>query len=175
MAGSWRLPLCVLAITLLAASTASSFHGRFGMMRPPTVSNYYAVPIYCPPGPTVIPVPDAPRMPYAKPTAAPPSSTGEPPLAAPKASNDPRKPVIATSHAQGTSKAPAKDRCRVGFWNLSGHEVTVTIDGRTITLAKDRAATFDLEREFTWQVSGRPQNVERLPEGQATHEVLIRD
>ena len=97
-----------------------------------------------------------------------------------KTSNDSRMPVIVTSHAQSgalsaaTSPVP-KDRCRVGFWNLSGRDVTLVIAGKALSLAKDRAVTLDLEREFAWQVSGRSQHVERVGEGQATHEVVIRE
>jgi hypothetical protein len=186
----------------LLASSADAFNGRFGIGRTPTTtttsssySSYSVIPAtylvvpyyYCPPTPatpTVIPVPDA-RPGYANPVPAPPSSTGEPPLQKgimppAKTSNEARMPVIVTSHAQsgllsaGATPIP-KDRCRVGFWNLSGRDVTLVIGGQTISLAKDRAVTMDLERQFAWQVEGRPQHVERVGEGQATHEVVIRE
>lgn len=181
MAGSWRI-LFVVVASLLTASTASAFNGRFGLWRAPvSVSYYYVVPyVYCPPGPLVLPVPDArPGMRYAPATAAPPSGTVEPPLQK-KVSSEARMPVIVTSHALGGSAAPARpplanDRCRVGFWNLSGRDVTLTIDGKALSLPKDRAVTLDLERSFTWQVEGRPQHVERLAEGIATHEVVIQE
>jgi hypothetical protein len=150
------------------------------------VSYYYVVPYYyyCPPPPMVIAVPDA-RPGYAIPTPAPPSPlspTAEPPLqkGPTKAVNDPCLPVIVTSRAFGGSQVPGaapltKDRCRVGFWNLSGRDVTLVIDGKAWQLFKDRAVTLDLDRHFAWQIQGGTQRVERLPEGLAAHEVLIRE
>ena len=189
MAGVWRLSFCVVVVSALAASQASSFGGRFGSSSAPatTVHYYYAVPTtywvvpyyYCPPlaAPRVIPVPDA------RPTPAPPSPTGEPPLQKmieKKVSNDARMPIIVTSHAVGGNFVPgtmplAKDRCRVGFWNLSGREVTLMIEGKSWTLAKDRAVTLDLERQFSWQIEGRSQHAERVSDGQASHEIVIRE
>ena len=185
MAGAWRLSLCVVTVSLLAATSANAFGSRLGSWRSPaTVSYYYVVPYYyyCPPLPMVIPVPAATRPGYAIPTPAPPSATGEPPLqkVPAKAVNDPRLPVIVTSHALGGSHLPGaaplpKDRCRVGFWNLSGRDVTLLIDGKAWKLSKDRAVTLDLDRQFAWQIQGGTQRVERVPEGLATHEVLIRE
>jgi hypothetical protein len=183
MAGGWRLSLCVVAVSLLAATSANAFGGRFCTSRSPaTVSYYYVVPYYyyCPP-PMVIAVPDA-RPGYAIPTPAPPSPTGEPPLqkGPAKAVNDLRLPVIVTSHALGGTHVPGvaplpKDRCRVGFWNLSGRDVTLVIDGKAWQLSKDRAVTLDLDRNFAWQIQGGTQRVERVPDGLAAHEVLIRE
>ena len=193
MAGFGRSLFSVLVAWFLLTSSADAFNGRFGMGRAPSASSsyaaipatYLAIPYYyCPPTPTVIPVPDA-RPGYANPVPAPPSTTGEPPLQKgvmppAKTLNDPRMPVIVTSHAQSGALSAAaspipKDRCRVGFWNLSGRDVTLVIDGKAMSLAKDRAVTLDLERQFAWQVSGRSQHVERVGEGQETHEVVIRE
>ena len=180
MAGFWRLSLSVGITALFAASIAHAFNGRLGMSRVATVSQSYVLPYsyyYCPTSPTVIPVPDA-RPGQAIPTPAPASSTAEPPLQK-KVANDPRMPLIVTSHAIGGNYVPGsslpKDRCRVGFWNLAGREVTLVIEGKAYTLPKDRAVTLDLERQFAWQVAGRSQHVERIAEGQASHEVVIQE
>jgi len=184
MAGAWRLSFCVVTVSMLAASSANAFGSRVGPWRSPaTVSYYYVVPYYyyCPPLPIVIPVPDA-RPSYAIPTPAPPSTTGEPPLqiGPAKAVNDPRLPEIVTSHALGGGQLPGaaplpKNRCRVGFWNLSGRDVTLVIDGKARQLSKNQAVTLDLDRQFAWQIQGRTQRVERVPEGLAAHEVLVRE
>ena len=184
MAGAWRFSLCVVTVSLLAATSANAFGSRLGAWRSPaTVSYYYAVPYYyyCPPLTMVIPVPDA-RPGYAIPTPAPPSATGEPPLQKGplKAVNDPRLPEIVTSHALGGSHVPGasplpKNRCRVGFWNLSGRDVTLLIDGKAWKLSKDRAVTLDLDRQFAWQIQGGTQRVERVPEGLTAYEVLLRE
>jgi hypothetical protein len=179
MAGSWRLVLGVV-VAALSASPAEAFNGRLGWWRtPPTVSYYYVAPLYyyCPPlGPTVIPVPDASSG-WARPTAAPPSQTAEPPLQR-KAAGDPRMPVITASHALGTftpGKSPTPDRCRVGFWNLTGRDVTVQVEGKSVVVLRDKAVTLDLDRQFIWQIAGQTQHIERVPEGQPTYEVIMRE
>lgn len=176
MAG--RILLSVI-VACLSVSSASAFNGRFGLWRPPappTVTHYYVAPLYycLPTAPQVIPVPDA--SPFARPTPAPPSSTKEPPLQkmSQKTPDDPRMPVIITAHAGTVATKPA-ERCKVGFWNLSGRDVVLTIDGKAMKLAKDRAVTLDLDREFVWQVEGQPQHVERVLPTLATHEVVIRE
>jgi hypothetical protein len=140
------------------------------------VTYYYVAPhYYCVPGPTVIPVPDAPK--YARPTPAPPSSTGEPPLQK-KTSDDPRKPVIVASHALNDNskrEQTSSDRCRVGFWNLTGRDLTLRVAGKTMAIPRDRGVTLTLDRQFIWQIDGRSERMERVAEGQATHEVVIRD
>ena len=185
MAGISRMLFCVLLTMSFGASSATAFGGRlFGWGGSTTTHYYYASPaygsmpyMYCPPyaspSPMVIPVPDA------RPTPAPPSQTGEPPLQK-KASYDPRMPVIVTSHASGgnysTGSTPlAKDRCRIGFWNLTGRDITLTVDGKSWKLAKDRALTLDLPHQFTWQADGRLQHVERIAEGQTSQEIAIRE
>ena len=194
MAGFWRIALSVIVASFVTASAAHGFNGRFGMGRapsPPTTaySYYYAVPFYyyCPPtGPTVIPVPDArPGLNFANPIPAPPSQTGEPPLhkkdmPPAKTLQDLQKPVIVASHAIGGTHVAGKlaqspGRCRVGFWNLTNRDVTLMVEGKTWTLPKDRAVTLDVEGQFVWQIEGRTQTVERVADGLATHEVVIRD
>jgi Aspartyl protease len=70
---------------------------------------------------------------------------------------------------------PVNDRCRVGFWNLTGREVTLTVGDRTVTLAKHREISLDLERQFSWRIDGRPARLERVPNGEATLEITIMD
>ncbi len=123
---------------------------------------------YCPPTAMITPVPDAyPK--YAKPTPAPPSSV-EPPIG----SKDPRAPKI-MARSIGAGDTASKERCRVGFWNLTGRDVNVTIEGKAWPLPKNQALTFDIERQFTWHVAGRTPRIERVPAGQAAFEVIIRE
>ena len=172
MAGSWRISL-VLASLFLIVPSVSAFGGRLGSYSAPQrVSYYWVAPVYyyCPTGPIVIPVPDAPYMKYANPTAAPPSSTGEPPLQ--KTTSNSAAPVIIATRAPLDKSGP--DRCRVGFWNLTGRDVTLTVDGKSSTLPRNRSVTMDLAHEFTWQIEDDTQHVERLSAAQAAHEVVIR-
>ena len=191
MAIRWRVLIGVVAVLVIGSGSASAFQDRLGW-RSSSSSSYYYVPAYsyyyCPPvrvapvsiAPvTFAPVPSVPLRSgiYAVPSAAPPSQTTEPPLAKPpmppaKASDDPRLPLIVTARSDSGS---AKDLCRVGFWNLSGRDRTLTIEGKSWTLPKDRTITLDVDRRFAWQLESRAQRLERVPDGQATHDVVIRD
>ncbi len=184
MAGTSRLVFGVLASLLVLTSTAQAFGGRLAGWRS---STYYRAPtaysVWIDPSclsmPMVLPVPNAgPAQRLAIPTAAPPSPTAEPPLQK-KTSGDPRMPVISTSHSLPSDFVAgavplSKERCRVGFWNLSGRDVTLNVDGKAWTLAKDRSITLDLDRQFSWQIVGQALHVERVADAQPAHEVLIR-
>jgi hypothetical protein len=177
-----RLAFGVLFIWLALVSNADAFGGRFGIW--PSSASYYSTyavpaywiqPYYCIPAPTIVPVPDAPRMPYARPTPAPPSQSAEPPLhRSGKAPSDLQAPVVGGNYASNTAPSTGKDRCRVGFWNLTGRDVTLTVDGKTWSLAKDRATTLELDRRFTWQADRQSERAVSVPEGQSTFEVVIR-
>jgi hypothetical protein len=171
MTGIWRVALVVLMFFAVTTTSAQAF-GRSGMFSTPSrVSNYMVIPstYYCWPTPTttplprIIPVPNA-NPKYATPSAAPPSATTEPPF------GDSRMPKI-------IAKSPdvAKDRCRVGFWNLAGRDLSVMIEGKSYALPKNQVLTFDMDRQFTWQVTGKTAQIQRVPEGQAAYEVLIRE
>ncbi len=180
-----RVGFGCLALLVLIVPMASGFGGRFAGGKSVKSVSYYVpytyyvelIPYYfCPPmAPRIVPVPDV------KPTTAPPIQTNEPPLKQPqpvKATDTLQAPIIITTQSLGAFTPGAtpipKDRCRVGFWNLSGHDVTLTIDNRTMMLAKDRALTIDLDRQFAWQADQQPQHVERIVDGQSTHEIVIR-
>ena len=74
--------------------------------------------------------------------------------------------------AQATEAAPG--RCKVGFWNITGRDLTLTINGQARTLPKDRAVTVELERNFVWQITGRDPHSERVPEEMSVFEVILR-
>jgi hypothetical protein len=158
---------------------------------------YYAPPCYTLPlvhSPTyVYPLTVAPAVPLAVPlavpTPAPPSKpTVEPPVSpklemppAVKAMNVPMAPAGGTAaptvlEARSTNPpgGPAKDRCRVGFWNLSGKDVSLVVDGKSHAVARDRAVTLELPRTFVWRINQQAPNTERVADDQATFEVVIR-
>jgi hypothetical protein len=163
MAGPWRILVGVVAVSLGVASSsqAQGFGGGCGWYAPPAVSYYYPAPVYYY-YPRVIAIPDAP------PTPAPPSSN---------AKTASERPVIITTRGLATDAAgtAAKVRLKIGFWNLTGRDITLTVAGQVRTLAKNRAVTLELEREFSWQIDRLPAHLERVPEGQAVHEVVIRE
>ena len=176
MAGLARISV-VVGFLLILTSDAPAFHGRFGIWHSSAWSSSYYVPApywyYCPPGPLVVPVPNAPRSTYAKPTPAPPSQTIEPPLQ--KMISDSRAPVLITTRSSERGVSTASDRCRVGFWNLSGRDVMLTIDGKAWSLPSNHMVTLETERQFAWHVDRQAQTLVRVTEGMATHEVVLRD
>lgn len=189
MAAMWRLGGAVLCgLGLAGPAAATGGHPGHPVVGFPVAPVYHypvwPTPFACP---TVQPalsplLPVLPTIPQARPTPAPPSAPAAPPAkakmppAATTAPTERRAPVISESRFNGRSPAPAAegDRCRVGFWNLSGRDVTVTIDGTPRPLPKDRAITVDVGRAFRWQVDGQAAQSERVPDAQASHEIVIR-
>lgn len=112
--------------------------------------------------------------PCGKPAPRPKSSSPEPPSAAKM-----RGPVIQESRALAgvasdkTAKSPTS-RCRVGFWNVTGRDIQLQVEGKSQSLAKNRATTLELERHFLWQIDGGEMNPERVPDSQNYFEVIIR-
>lgn len=146
-------------------------------------SYYYPVYSYCPdlyvplvcglPGQT-----EKPATPFARPTSAPPSGIPEP---AKQASDPVRAPKITESRSRKESSQPEEvlgtdrpSRCQVGFWNLSGRDVSLKINGQNRPLPRDRALTLDLNRSFVWQVDGGEPHSEIVPPERSTHEIVIR-
>lgn len=185
MVGSCKRALAACCVILLLTSwltsSAAAFGGRFAA-RPAYGAAYSAAPVWCgyyviapPPCWGYAPMPPAPGptvTPLAKPLPAPASTTPEPPL-------DPKRaPKISESRSYGGAGQVQADlppgRCKVGFWNITGDDVTLTIDGQTRTLAKDRAVTMNLPRNFVWQFNGREAQAESVPEGQNVFEVILR-
>jgi hypothetical protein len=119
-------------------------------------------------------------VPLAIPIAAPPSApTGEPPLLKkvemPPA--DPGKPGPAVIEARSGSPAIAglpTNRCRVGFWNLSGKDVTLVVDGMARLVTRDRAVTLQLPRDFVWRIDQQPAQTVRVADDKTAHEIVIR-
>jgi hypothetical protein len=118
------------------------------------------------------------NVPFAVPQAAPPSTTAEPPTAAPRVGETTTalKPWTAFHELLPgpTATRASRDGCSVAFWNLTGRPVTLKVEGREQTLAVGRTLTLNLGRSFVWQVDGGASQTVRLPEGRATAEMLIR-
>ncbi|MCC6416799.1 MAG: hypothetical protein IT429_00965 [Gemmataceae bacterium] len=131
----------------------------------------YAVPVtYCAPASTVV-VPAAASV-YAQPTAAPPSQTVEPP---PSAST----PKVTESRGGNRGSVTARtglgpDRAQVGFWNVAGRDLNLTVDGQSYILGRGRSLTLNLGRQFAWRVDGGAAHAERVPAGTNTLEIVVR-
>jgi hypothetical protein len=118
-----------------------------------------------------------PTVPLAIPTAAPPSS--EPPLLKkvemPPADKDKPGPVVIELRSERlSSEGLPRDRCRVGFWNLSGKDVTIVVDGMTRLVTRDRAVTLQLPRDFVWRIDRQPAQSVRVADDKTVHEIVIR-
>src|SRR5262245_33149715 len=95
----------------------------------PQPAYHYAYPYQCSP---VMPAGHHPSLgfqPYAQPRPAP-ASTQEPPTDRPG-----RSPKITESRYAGESgtdkqSPPSRDYCKVGFWNLTGRDVSLLVDGQ---------------------------------------------
>lgn len=181
MTGSWRSVLAAGMLVLVFTATTSAF-GRqqsWGSTYVPVVEYPYC-PIYVPMiRPMVMPIP------YASPRPAPPSGNApaprkkEPPVIKPVEKEPPlgkpqKAPTIIESRSSGGNYAGSSERCKVGFWNLTGRDVQLKINGETRLLAKDRALTLELDRAFVWQIDQQEPASERVPPNQTFFEVVLR-
>jgi hypothetical protein len=111
---------------------------------------------------------------WAIPTAAPPSQTPEPPVrrsGGPTVTESLNGAVGPKSVEVGAGSAGT---CRVGFWNLTGRDITLTVDGQARLLPRDRGLTLTLGRQFVWQVDQRTPQSEDIPDGHCTLEIVLR-
>src|SRR5262245_25541064 len=141
-----------------------------------------AAPAYCVPvAPAPVPAPVPARPPilgtFATPTPAPPSPRPPPPAAARQRApqvNESRAPAGDDPPPMADPDGPARDRVRVGFWNLTERPLTLTIDGEERVLPSRRSLTLHLPRQFTWQVGQRAVQVERVPADRGSLEIVFR-
>ena len=98
----------------------------------------------------------------------------EPPLGSPPK----RAPLITESkwqaHKAAAADPVAKDRLLVGFWNLTGRDVTLKVDGQIRVVPKDKAVNLQLERQFGWQVDQGEPKMESVSPERRQFDVLIR-
>jgi hypothetical protein len=178
--------MSVAAAVILLACSAALGHGG----RAVRVTSSFSYPAYAAPqmvffgpicvvGPPIYAVPAAPLVtvpaPFAVPTAAPPSSgsqTAEPPLV----QGTVKAPKVTESRFQGGTKVVKAEGhcCQVGFWNVSGRGLTLTIDGKKQVLARNQNLTLRLARQFSWQVDQGGVQTEQVPADKNTLEIVIR-
>jgi hypothetical protein len=77
------------------------------------------------------------------------------------------------SNANGNRPVDGQ-RKTVQFWNLSGSEVTLKVDGRQHVLAAKTSESFQVPGEFAWQVVGREPEVGRILAGDPGVTIVIR-
>ncbi len=191
------VPGMAMALVLFSPLTASAHFGLF--FRPAPVSAYYSptfvIRPVCPAGfytypspvwvtPTaVICPPAATPRPLAVPQPAPPSTSAEPPLAKPQAppAKEGGAPAVRESRYYDAYKVALIDsgrtpgeRCSVGFWNLSERDLVLHVGGRSVALKRGKSVTFDVARQFVWQVEGRQAHSEHVPDKDSALEIVIR-
>lgn len=115
--------------------------------------------------------PDDNRFPPLKLTPPPEASRSESrysPVADSRANRPPRVEVYPLD---GPVQGP---RRTVGFHNRSGHEVQITVQGETVTLAGGQSVTARVPGRFTWRLGNEPERATELPEDSPGAEVVIR-
>ncbi len=127
--------------------------------------------------PVLPPAANVPLRPtFATPTWAPPSPT--------PTHNQPRRGPAVHESRSGSSLVAAKQvargqnkeggRCRAGFWNVTGRDLTLTVNGQQHLLRRDRALTLEVERQFTWQRDNQPLNKEQISADRNILEIVLR-
>jgi hypothetical protein len=66
------------------------------------------------------------------------------------------------------------DRCTVGFWNLTGHDVTVSIEGQARPLPRGKSLKLQVGRQFVWRVEGHEAQNETVPIENSGIEIVLR-
>jgi hypothetical protein len=128
------------------------------------------------PAPQVRPAPGAG---YAQPQPAPPSQDTEP--APEKKKTTPPK----VSETQSSSKSDfrierlsedgdGKASYRVGFWNVTGRDLKLTVSGKTYHVPRDRSLTLMVGRTFSWGIDSNHPQEDRVPDDRTSHEIVIR-
>lgn len=108
---------------------------------------------------------------YATPRPAPPSESSEPPTASTK-----KGPTITESRSLGGTYSSTADKAgplRVGFWNITGKDVNLKVNGQSHIVPRNRILNLRLDRSFTWQ-AGSEAKQEQVADNLTTHEVILR-
>jgi hypothetical protein len=179
----------VLLTVLVVLGTSSSAHAWWGWRawgygpgyygyygRAYYSAGYFAPAYYNPVSPvcsTMVPAGPRATAPAKKlAESVPGPTTKEPPAQSPMK----KGPTVteARSLNGAAASAGAGERCKVGFWNVTGRDVTLKVDGQPRLLPRDRAVTLDLGRSFSWQVDQDQAITEHVPVEQPFHEVILR-
>ncbi len=190
-------------VLLLALPPAAPAWWHYGPRPAPVVAGYAPAPVVfvaprpvfvaapvlvpaAPPPPACV-APASPLPAFAAPAPAPPSGSPEPPLAKP--SGPPMPPAQPSAYQAASPAAGARsydtyplavrgaatgERCSVSFWNLTGRDVVLRVEGRTQVLPRGQSLTRELPRSFAWQVDGGEQRTEQVSAKDGGLEVVLR-
>jgi hypothetical protein len=177
-AQAW-LGLAALLLGLPATVEASGFRRHASVTYSYYPSTVWYVPVLVVNPPMCVAAPAVPPRVYATPTPAPPLGAAP---AGPQPGNPPMPPAVKENRSFYDAYAVAgKDdrpvngsRCTVGFWNNTGQDLVLRIDGQSRPLPNGRGVSLELPRVFVWQVVGREPQSERVPAEQTGVEIVIR-
>jgi len=176
----WKILGVVSVLALLLLPTSGSAHG-FGWGRSSMASYYCPVVVcvdpclwYVPMVPQVISGPQPRQVPLAAPSAAPPSSgplqsgKGQPEV------TESRSYYEAFNVRPMSTDKPSGESCAVGFWNLTGRDVTVSVDGNRQIIPLGKSLKLQVGRQFVWQVGGHEALTEKVPTENSGLEIVLR-
>jgi hypothetical protein len=179
---------CSGAIIVSLFLPMSAFAHGLGGWRSSAMSYYYPAPICWQPCPIYMPICPPPGPGSAAP--APPGGAPEPPLAAPTAAPPSAGPIspgkgqpeVSESRSfyesfgvqsPSTDKPPA-DRCALGFWNLTGRDLTVSVAGQAHIVLRGKTLKLQVGRQFAWRLEGHEPQNETVPMENSGVEIVLR-
>ena len=62
----------------------------------------------------------------------------------------------------------------MGFWNLTGRDVTLSIDGKPQIVPQGKNLRLQLGRQFVWQIGGHEAQTEKIPIENSGLEIVLR-
>lgn len=154
------------------ASTTTTYYYTPAVVYVPVVPVFVALPIpICPPPTAAASPAPAPRI-YATPTPAPSAAPpgGQPPPGV----GESRSFYDAYGVAVREESTRTPEHVTIGFWNHSGKDMVLKVDGQPRTLARGQSVLLTLPRQFVWQIDERQPQNETVPAGQAGVDVVIR-
>ena len=149
---------------------------------------YYPAPICWTPCPISLPPCPPPGSPIA--TPAVPVGMPEPPLAAPTAAPPSAGPISPGKSQPEVSESRSfyesfgvqsqsqdkllPDHCTVGFWNLTGRDLTVLVEGQNHVVLRGKILKLQAGRQFAWRMEGHEPQNETVPMENSGVEIVLR-
>jgi hypothetical protein len=145
----------------------------------PDVTGAPAVPVPAPAPDALIPPPGVavPRTPDAlPPLSLPPDAPVSPGVKPTEAKSSPLTggPAPRVSVFPAAGAAPATGLRKVGFYNHTDRDLSLTIEGRAVTLPAKTYLHAHLPASFTWRHGDRPAATETVPADASGVDVLFR-
>jgi hypothetical protein len=175
-------------ISILLFPLSGLAHG-FGWSRTNSMTFYCPVVVCVDPCPTHVPM--APHaIPGPVPRQAPLSAPSAAPLAAPSAAPPSTGPIPPGKNQPEVTESrsyyeafkvrpisldqPTGNHCALGFWNLTGRDVTVSVDGKPQVIPQGKSLRVQVARQFVWQMSGHEALTEKVPAENSGLEIVLR-